>query len=84
VLGHLGGGAGTAVETLAKSASGASLAVAFRYVFIACALVLAAGLALMIAMEERPLKGPSPPSEGATAPSGPATPIPEEGLSIVH
>ena len=84
VLGHLGGGAGTAVETLAKSASGASLAVAFRYVFIACALVLAAGLALMIAMEERPLKGPSPPSEGATAPSGPATPIPEEGLSIVR
>jgi len=84
VLGHLGGGAGTAVETLAKSASEATLATAFRYVFIACALVLTAGLAFLITMEERPLKGPTPPSEGATAPSGPATPIPEEGLSMMH
>ncbi|HWE78679.1 MAG TPA: MFS transporter, partial [Pseudolabrys sp.] len=84
VLGHLGGGAGTAVETLAKSASEATLAMAFRYVFIACALVLVLGLALIIALEERPLKGPPSASEGATAPAGPATPIPEEGLSIVH
>jgi EmrB/QacA subfamily drug resistance transporter len=84
VLGHLGGGAGTAVETLAKSASSATLATAFRYVFVACALVLTVGLALLIALEERPLKGPSPPSEGATAPAGPATPIPEEGLSVLH
>jgi MFS family permease len=84
VLGHLGGGAGTAVETLAKSASEATLATAFRYVFIACMLVLSLGLAFLLAMEERPLKGPTPPSDGATAPSGPATPIPEEGLSMVH
>jgi hypothetical protein len=29
-------------------------------------------------MEEKPLKGPNPPSGGATAPTAPATPIPEE------
>jgi len=81
VLGHLGGGgAGSAVETLARAASADVLSAAFRYVFAVCALVLCLGLAFLIAMEERPLKGPAPPSEGAVAPTAPATPIPEEGL----
>jgi hypothetical protein len=44
-------------------------------VFLACALVLCFGLAFLIAMEQRPLKGPPPSSGGATAP---ATPIPAE------
>ena len=57
---------------------------AFRYVFATCALVLCAGLVLLILLEERPLRGPTPPSQGAIAPSGPATPIPEEGLSSLH
>ncbi len=60
------------------SASANELAYAFRFVFLACALVLTFGLAFLISMEERPLKGPSAPSQGATAPSGPATPIPAE------
>jgi len=51
---------------------------AFRFVFLACALVLTFGMAFLISMEQRPLKGPTPPSGGATAPSGPATPIPSE------
>ena len=34
------------------------------------------GMAFLISLEERPLKGP--PSQGAEAPSGPATPIPAE------
>jgi ABC-type Fe3+ transport system permease subunit len=80
VLGHLGGEAGTALETLAHAASADALAAAFRYVFMAAALVLCIGLAFLIAMEERPLKGPTPPSEGAVAPTAPATPIPDEGL----
>jgi MFS family permease len=80
VLGHLGGEAGVAIETLARAASADALATAFRYVFMATALVLCFGLAFIIALEERPLKGPTPPSQGAVAPSGPGTPIPEEGL----
>ncbi len=78
VLGGLGGVTGMAVEMLARTASAPELAYAFRFVFMACALVLAFGMAFLIAMEERPLKGPSGPSAGATAPSGPATPIPGE------
>jgi EmrB/QacA subfamily drug resistance transporter len=72
VLGRLGGEAGTAVETLAHSASPETVASAFRYVFVACAFVGACGLALLIAMEERPLRGPSsqPPVEtGEPTPS---------------
>lgn len=84
VLGHLGGEAGSAVETLARAASADALVTAFRYVFVACALVLCLGLAFLVAMEERPLKGPAPPSEGAVAPAAPGTPIPEEGLSPLH
>jgi hypothetical protein len=61
---------------LARAASATELSFAFRFVFLACALVLAFGMAFLIAMEEKPLKGPSPPSGGA--PTAPATPIPEE------
>jgi MFS family permease len=75
VLGRLGGEAGAAVETLAKTSSVEVVGDAFRYVFIACALVLCAGMAFLIAMEERPLRGP-----GTEAATGPATPIPDEGL----
>ena len=59
VLGGVGGATGVSVETLARTASGADLAQAFRFVFMAAALVLAFGLAFMIAMEERPLRGPA-------------------------
>ena len=76
VLGGLGGVAGMSVEMLARSASAHELSFAFRFVFLACGLVLTFGLCFMIAMEQRPLKGPTPPSGGATAPSAPATPIP--------
>jgi hypothetical protein len=78
VLGGLGGVTGMSVEMLARAASAHELSFAFRFVFLACALVLAFGMAFLIAMEQRPLKGPTPPSGGATAPSGPATQIPAE------
>jgi len=75
VLGGLGGGTGEAVEMLARAASGNMLAHAFRFVFLTCGLVLAFALAFMVAMEERPLKGP-PTAGAATTPQAPATPIP--------
>jgi len=78
VLGGLGGVAGMSVEMLARTASAPELAYAFRFVFLACALVLAFGMAFLIAMEERPLRGPSTTSEAAKAPTAPATPIPAE------
>ncbi|HEY7230716.1 MAG TPA: MDR family MFS transporter [Pseudolabrys sp.] len=78
VLGGLGGVAGMSVEMLARTASAPELAYAFRFVFLACALVLSFGMAFLISMEERPLKGPSGPSQAATAPTAPATPIPAE------
>ncbi|HZQ11414.1 MAG TPA: MDR family MFS transporter [Pseudolabrys sp.] len=78
VLGGLGGGTGMSAEMLARSASAQDLSVAFRFVFMACALVLAFGMVFLIAMEERPLKGPSLHAAEAGAPSGPATPIPAE------
>lgn len=78
VLGGLGGVAGMSVEMLARTASAPELAYAFRFVFLACALVLSFGMAFLISMEERPLKGPSAPSQAATAPTAPATPIPAE------
>ena len=59
VLGGLGGSTGTAVETLAHAASAQALSAAFRYVFMACALVLGFTMAFLIAMEERVL-GPAP------------------------
>ncbi|MCK9917774.1 MFS transporter [Microbacteriaceae bacterium K1510] len=74
VLGGLGGETGAAVETLARTASADVLAIAFRFVFLACGLVLAFGMAFLIALEERPLQGP--PSAAAEAPTAPATSIP--------
>jgi hypothetical protein len=62
------------VEMLARNASVNELSYAFRFVFLACALVLTFGLAFLIGMEEKPLKGPNPPSGGA--PTAAATPIP--------
>jgi len=77
VVGGLGGSTGVSVEALVHAASAPALAYAFRFVFIACALVLTFGMAFLIAMEERPLRGPAAHSPAAGAPSAPATPIPE-------
>ena len=77
VLGGLGGVTGMSIEMLARAASSDTLGFAFRFVFLACMLVLSFGLAFLIAMEEKPLRGPSP-SPSAEAPSAPATPIPAE------
>jgi len=76
VLGGLGGVTGMSVEMLARTASANELAYAFRFVFLTCALVLSFGMAFLISMEQRPLKGPSTPAAGA--PTAPATPIPAE------
>jgi sugar phosphate permease len=76
VLGGLGGGTGMSVEMLARAASSAELAYAFRFVFMACGLVVAFGMAFLISMEERALKGPA--SAVAEAPQAPATPIAAE------
>jgi EmrB/QacA subfamily drug resistance transporter len=78
VLGGLGGATGMSVERLAHAVSAHELALAFRYVFMACALVLALSAAFMIVLEERVLRGPAVHSPAAGAPSGPATPIPSE------
>ncbi|MGD9770133.1 MAG: MDR family MFS transporter [Pseudolabrys sp.] len=60
VLSGLGGaGANVAVEQLAHAASGHDLVLAFRFVFMAVALVLAFGLCFMISLEEKPLRGPA-------------------------
>jgi hypothetical protein len=77
VAGGLGGATGDAVEMLARAASGPELAHAFRFVFMAAALVLAFAMAFIIALEEKPLKGPSSPTPAATTPQAAATPIPE-------
>jgi EmrB/QacA subfamily drug resistance transporter len=76
VLGGLGGVTGVSLDVLARAASAPELAYAFRFVFMACALVIAFGMAFLIAMEERVLQGPTP-SPAAEA-TGPATPIPAE------
>ena len=60
VLGGLGGVTGMSIEMLARAASADTLSFAFRFVFLACALVLAFGMAFLIAMEEQPLRGPGP------------------------
>ena len=78
VLGGLGGVTGMSVEMLARTASAPELAYAFRFVFLACGLILSFGMAFLISMEERPLKGPTAPSQAVTAPTAPATPIPAE------
>ncbi len=77
VLGGLGGVTGMSVEMLARAASASELAYAFRFVFMTAGLVLAFGMAFLISMEERVLKGPTPPP-GATGPTAPATPIPQQ------
>ena len=59
-----GGVAGMSIEMLARTASAPELAYAFRFVLLACGLVLSFGMAFLIAMEERPLKGPSAPHSG--------------------
>ena len=76
VLGGLGGVTGMPVELLARAASAPELSFAFRFVFLACALVIAFGMAFLIAMEEHVLKGPG--TSAAAAPTAPATPIPAE------
>jgi EmrB/QacA subfamily drug resistance transporter len=78
VLGGLGGGVGMSVEMLARTASAPELAYAFRFVFLTAVLVLAFAMAFIIAMEERPLKGPAQTAPAATAPQAPATPIAAE------
>jgi MFS family permease len=77
VLGSLGGSTGMAVEALARDVPTPEIAHAFGFVFLACALVVAFGIAFLIAMEQRPLKGPTLHAEGASAPPAPATPIPD-------
>jgi hypothetical protein len=77
VLGGLGGVTGVSMEDLARSASGAELAHAFRFVFLACALTVGFGISFLIAMEERELRGPATAAAAAGAPSGPGTPIPQ-------
>ena len=68
----LGGGmAQGGVEALATAAGrmGLDLAGAFRWVFVAAAGVMTVGLALLIAMEERPLRS------AASAPASPDGPV---------
>jgi hypothetical protein len=59
VLGGIGG-SGVSVEMLARHATDADLAHAFRFVFLTAALALAFGLAFLIGMEQKPLRsGPA-------------------------
>ena len=78
VMGGLGGGTGMSVETLAHAASAHTLGVAFSFVFLACALVLGFGMAFLISLEERPLRGPAKQTADTARPTAPATPIPAE------
>ena len=77
VIGGLGGTGEVALESLARVAAGHDLVTAFRFVFMAVALVLGFGLCFLIAMEEKPLRGPA-----AAAPVGetgaPAAPTPPQ------
>lgn len=73
VLGGIGGAAGTSVEMLARTASEPALAYAFRFVFLAGALVMGFGLAFLIAMEEKPLRGPA--AKEPPPPDAPAGPV---------
>ncbi|MET0868059.1 MAG: MDR family MFS transporter [Pseudorhodoplanes sp.] len=77
VLGGIGGKAGVSVELLARTASEPVIASAFRFVFLAAMLVLCFGLAFLIAMEERPLRGPA--VKEAPPPEAPAAPVQEPG-----
>jgi MFS family permease len=66
VLGGIGASGGVSVEALARTASEPALVYAFRFVFLAAMLILCFGLAFLIGMEEKPLRGPakdSPPTD---------------------
>ncbi len=78
VLTGLGGETGASIDALAHAASAETAAHAFRFVFMAGALILGFGMAFLIALEERPLKGPRIEAPSATQPTAPATPIAAE------
>lgn len=63
VLGGIGGARGVSMEMLARTASHADLAQAFRLVFLGATLVLAFGLAFLIGMEQKPLHGATDPKK---------------------
>ena len=69
VLGGIGAAGGVSVEALARTASEPALAHAFRFVFLACMLILCFGLAFLIGMEQKPLRGPAKDSPLTDAPS---------------
>jgi EmrB/QacA subfamily drug resistance transporter len=73
VLGGIGGATGVSVETLARQATDTDLAQAFRFVFLAAALVLCFGLAFLIGMEQKPLRGPA--ATQTPQPDAPAAPV---------
>jgi EmrB/QacA subfamily drug resistance transporter len=75
VLGGIGASGGVSVEALARTASEPALAYAFRFVFLAAMLILCFGLAFLIGMEEKPLRGPA--RDSAPATDAPATPVQE-------
>jgi len=75
VLGGIGASGGVSVESLARTASEPALAYAFRFVFLAAMLILCFGLAFLISMEQKPLRGPA--KESAPATDAPATPVQE-------
>jgi EmrB/QacA subfamily drug resistance transporter len=78
VLGGLGGETGASMEDLARAASAPALAHAFRLVFLACMVVVGFATAFIIAMEERPLRGPGTHASTAGASSAPGKPMPAE------
>ena len=67
VLGGIGASGGVSVESLARTASEPALAYAFRFVFLAAMLILCFGLAFLIGMEQKPLRGPA--KDNAPAPN---------------
>jgi hypothetical protein len=72
VLGGAGGSA-VSVEALARSSAGVDFASVFRFVFLSAGLVLGFGLAFVIAMEQRPLRGPAA-KDAPSSTSGPVSP----------
>jgi EmrB/QacA subfamily drug resistance transporter len=78
VLGGIGASGGVSVEALARTASEPALAYAFRFVFLAAMLILCFGLAFLIGMEQKPLRGPAKDAAPATdAPSAPVQDPPD-------
>ena len=78
VLGGLGGTAGMSIDMLARAASAHELAFAFRFVFLACGLVLAFGMVVSDRDGGAAAEGAASAIGGAIAPSAAATPIPAE------